>query len=86
MTPQAPEPQQRSVRGADADPAALAARVHDGPIQRLTSARVQLGLVAFDPPERREARLTEIEAELSEAAGELVTLVREFGARIRSED
>lgn len=63
----------------------LAARIHDGPIQRLTAARVQLGLVAFDPPERRPQRLAEIEAELSEAAGELVTLVRELSARVRSE-
>lgn len=56
----------------------LRERLHDGAVQRLTSARLQLGLAALDAPSRRAERLAGVEIELTEAAAELVQLAREL--------
>lgn len=61
-----------------ADAERLRERLHDGAVQRLTSARIQLGLAALDAPSRRADRLAGVELELSEAAAELVQLAREL--------
>ena len=60
------------------DPADLADRLHQGPVQDLTAARLQLELVRTDDA-ALAAALQEIAASVSAACDSLREIVREIG-------